>query len=78
MEDLDWLGLDWDEGPGGTYPYGSAVQSERLSLYHECVERWKQEGKVYRATALVPEFIRFHQHRIAEKRCRCMTDTVEI
>lgn len=47
MEDLDWIGLDWDEGPGGTYPYGSAVQSERLSLYHECVERWKQEGKVY-------------------------------
>ena len=47
MEDLDWLGLDWDEGPGGNYAYGSTVQSERLSLYRRCVEKWKQEGRVY-------------------------------
>ena len=35
MEDLRWLGLDWDEGPdvGGAYsPYR---QSERLSIYQE-------------------------------------------
>lgn len=47
MEDLDWLGLDWDEGPGGQYAYGSAVQSERLPYYRTVFDRWKAEGRVY-------------------------------
>lgn len=47
MEDLAWLGLDWDEGPGNRYAYGSAVQSERLSFYQAIFKRWKDEGTVY-------------------------------
>ena len=27
LEDLAWMGLDYDEGPEGTYAYGSTVQS---------------------------------------------------
>ncbi len=47
QEDLTWLGLDWDEGPGASYAYGSAVQSERLDTYQAILDRWKREGRIY-------------------------------
>ena len=33
LEDLRWLGLDWDEGPDVGGPHGPYRQSERLHLY---------------------------------------------
>jgi glutamyl-tRNA synthetase/nondiscriminating glutamyl-tRNA synthetase len=33
LEDLRWLGLTWDEGPGVGGPHGPYRQSERLGLY---------------------------------------------
>jgi len=53
MEDLRWLGLDWDEGPlGANGPdkgnYGPYRQSERLAIYAEHTERLLAEGKAYR------------------------------
>jgi len=33
LEDLKWLGLDWDEGPDAGGPGASYVQSERVELY---------------------------------------------
>jgi glutamyl-tRNA synthetase/nondiscriminating glutamyl-tRNA synthetase len=33
LEDLRWLGLDWDEGPDVGGPFGPYRQSERLHLY---------------------------------------------
>ena len=47
IEDLQWIGLDWDEGPdvGGRHaPY---VQSERLSLYREAFETLRRRKLVY-------------------------------
>ena len=47
MEDLRWLGLDWDEGPdvGGAYsPYR---QSERLSIYQEIAKRLESFERAY-------------------------------
>ena len=35
LDDLRWLGLDWDEGPDVGGPYGPYRQSERLPLYRE-------------------------------------------
>ncbi len=35
LEDLRWLGLDWDEGPDIGGPAGPYRQTERLSLYRE-------------------------------------------
>ena len=34
-EDLAWLGLDWDEGPGAGGPHASYIQSSRASLYDD-------------------------------------------
>ncbi len=47
QEDLAWLGLDWDEGPGENFPYGSCVQSERLDRYEMILQAWKRAGRVY-------------------------------
>ena len=33
MDDLRWLGLDWDEGPGAGGDCGPYLQSERRALY---------------------------------------------
>ena len=47
VEDLHWLGLDWDEGPRVGGEHGPYQQSERLPLYHEWVSRFLAEGTAY-------------------------------
>lgn len=47
LEDLRWLGLEWDEGPDAGGPCGSYVQSERKSLYLDALERLKEQGLIY-------------------------------
>lgn len=47
LEDLRWLGLQWDEGPdvgGDREPYR---QSERSSIYSKFANRLLEEGKAY-------------------------------
>lgn len=39
LRDMEWLGFDWDEGPGVGGPAGSYLQSERGELYERCLER---------------------------------------
>ncbi len=48
LEDLTWLGLTWDEGPGVDGGHGPYRQSERLDLYREHAERLLAEGKAFR------------------------------
>ena len=48
IEDLRWLGIDWDEGPGQPGPYAPYRQSERLSLYREHAGQLLREGTVYK------------------------------
>ena len=45
---LDWLGLDWDESPARGGPHAPYLQSERLALYHEAVDRLLADGRAYR------------------------------
>ena len=47
MDDLKWLGLDWNEGPDAGGPYGPYRQSDRLAIYREHAERLVSEGKAY-------------------------------
>jgi glutamyl-tRNA synthetase len=39
LEDLRWLGLDWDEGPDVGGPYAPYVQSRRGALYEAAIGR---------------------------------------
>ena len=50
LDDLRWLGLDWDEGPdvdGRSAPY---LQSERSALYDQVLEQLKVSESVYPCT----------------------------
>ena len=47
MEDLRWLGIEWDEGPDVGGEFGPYRQSERLSLYREHVQKLLKEGKAF-------------------------------
>ncbi len=52
LEDLQWLGLDWDFGPdaagGGSLQGIPLVQSQRLSRYQEVLDGLIADGVVYR------------------------------
>lgn len=47
MDNLRWLGLDWDEGPGKGGDYGPYFQSQRLSIYQEYAGKLIEEKKAY-------------------------------
>ena len=47
LEDLRWLGLDWDEGPETGGPDGPYFQSRRTALYQAVLERLEALGLVY-------------------------------
>lgn len=42
IDDLQWLGLDWDDGP--------VYQSSRSDLYNKALEQLKSDGRVYPCT----------------------------
>src|SRR5262249_41646103 len=50
IDDLHWLGLDWDEGPDVGGPAAPYVQSERSALYDDVLERLKVSESVYPCT----------------------------
>ena len=47
LDDLRWLGLDWDEGPDEAGPNGPYTQSERKELYAEALATLQQQNLVY-------------------------------
>lgn len=47
LEDLRWLGLDWDEGPDIGGPYAPYTQSERSSMYEEALHSLERRGLLY-------------------------------
>src|SRR5262245_11893649 len=47
LEAIEWLGLDWDEGPGVGGPFEPYIQSERLKLYQQYAQQLVAEGRGY-------------------------------
>jgi nondiscriminating glutamyl-tRNA synthetase len=47
LDDLRWLGLEWDEGPDRGGPYGPYRQSERLDLYRQRADDLIARGLAY-------------------------------
>lgn len=50
LEDLSWLGLDWDEGPDVGGPHGPYTQDERRGLYQRCLDELAARQMVYPCT----------------------------
>ena len=68
LDDLRWLGLDWDEGPearNGEGPYGPYRQSERLGIYREHTDRLLAEGRAYRCFCSAEQLDREREQAIA-------------
>jgi len=47
LEDLAWLGLDWDEGPDLGGPHSPYTQSERGASYAAAFLRLRDAGRLY-------------------------------
>lgn len=47
LDDLQWLGLDWDEGPLIGGPRGPYVQSQRQAVYQEMLRRLEAQHRLY-------------------------------
>ena len=80
MEDLRWMGLEWDEGPGVEGPHAPYRQSERLGIYREHTERLLAEGKAYRCFCTQEELeaeranaVAVHRPQVYSGRCRALS-----
>jgi nondiscriminating glutamyl-tRNA synthetase len=87
MQDLRWLGLDWDEGPNdlkeknskGKGDFGPYRQSERLKTYAKQTKILLDEGKAYRCFCSVGDlederklFAERHMPQVYSGRCRVL------
>jgi glutamyl-tRNA synthetase len=48
LQDMRWLGLNWDEGPEMPGSHGPYLQSERLDIYKKYVDRLIAAGHAYK------------------------------
>jgi len=83
LDDLKWLGLDWDEGPDLSGPYGPYRQSDRVAVYREHAERLVSAGKAYLCFCSQEELERDRDEKLARQlppiysgKCRAL-DPVE-
>lgn len=47
MQDLRWLGIEWDEGPEVGGPNGPYFQSQRLDIYNQYIRQLLDAGRAY-------------------------------
>ena len=63
---MEWLKLNWDEGPIKGGEWGPYFQSKRLAIYEKCLEGLLQKGLVYRCFCTDRELVE------KKKRCESM------
>src|SRR5258707_4591128 len=68
LEDLKWMGLDWDEGPDVGGPYPPYRQSDKMEIYRGYAERLIKEQKAYYSFCTAEELERERQQALAEQR----------
>ena len=81
IEDLRWLGLEWDEGPGTGGDFGPYRQSERLDRYAASSEQLIAGGHAYRCYCTAEELEQRRKVAMSERRtpgydgrCRHLSD----
>jgi glutamyl-tRNA synthetase/nondiscriminating glutamyl-tRNA synthetase len=68
MEDLKWMGIEWDEGPDVGGPHGPYRQSERLEIYMKYVDKLLESGDAYYCYCTEEELEQEREKAIAEGR----------
>ncbi|MBI5700434.1 glutamate--tRNA ligase [Candidatus Saganbacteria bacterium] len=78
---LEWLGLDWDEGPKADGDFGPYLQTERLEIYKEYINKLISEKKAYYCFCTADELAKKREETEARKEapkydnnCRKLTD----
>ncbi len=68
LDTLDWLGLDWDEGPRVGGDHGPYFQTERRDIYKEWAQKLIERGLAY-ADPYTPEEVQgFREEARANKK----------
>jgi glutamyl-tRNA synthetase/nondiscriminating glutamyl-tRNA synthetase len=70
LDDLRWLGIDWDEGPDLGGPFAPYRQSDRMELYHRYAGKLLDENKAYLCFCSAEELERERKQAIAEQRAQ--------
>lgn len=68
MDDLRWLGIEWDEGPevgGASEPY---LQSQRLEIYNKYIKQLLDKGQAYYCFETTQELEQMRSEGNAEKK----------
>ena len=65
IESLRWAGIEADAGPHKAGPHGPYVQSERLSIYREHVDKLIASGHAYPCFATAEELAQMREELIA-------------
>ncbi len=68
LEDLRWLGLEWDEGPDVGGPVAPYRQSERMAIYRDVADKLVAQGKAYPCFCTDEELDRKREEAIAASR----------
>ncbi|MFC1842974.1 glutamate--tRNA ligase [Candidatus Dependentiae bacterium] len=81
IEDLHFLGIDYQEGPGKPGNFGPYFQSQRADIYKENLQKLIERKKVYRCFCSSEELDKKRQRQIAlkmppryDKTCCKLTD----
>jgi nondiscriminating glutamyl-tRNA synthetase len=84
LNDLRWLGLDWDEGPEVGGSFGPYYQSKRQDIYRKVAQKLLDEGKAYYCYCNPQELEESRKRALAEGRmvkyegrCRELTKNQE-
>ena len=68
MDDLRWLGIDWDEGPGVGGPNSPYLQSQRIDIYDKYIKQLLDENKAYYCFDTLEELDELRKQARSEKK----------
>ena len=68
INDLRWLGIDWDEGPEVNGPNGPYLQSQRKDIYDKYIKQLVDEKKAYYCFETTEELQAMRQQAEAQKK----------
>ncbi len=68
MDDLHWLGINWDEGPEVGGPNGPYLQSQRREIYDKYIKKLLDEKKAYYCYETTEELDELRKEAEAQKK----------
>ncbi|KAG6456882.1 hypothetical protein O3G_MSEX010017 [Manduca sexta] len=81
VKDLKWAGIEYDEGPKKNGKYGPYIQSERLDIYRDHIDKLLKNGSAYkcfcterRLNILRRDALKTQRIPKYDNRCRSLTD----